>query len=215
MLKEMLPGFQGKTMLDLGCGYGWHCRYAIEQGAVSVTGIDISGKMLQKAKEINQPDGITYKQIALEDAEFPDEIFDIVFSSLTLHYIASYQALISKVSRWLKPGGRFVFSVEHPVFTAEGRQDWIYDQAGNRLHWPVDGYFSEGKRNTLFLGEEVLKYHRTVSTYLDVLLKAGFTIIEVKEPIPSDELLQNIPEMQDELRRPMMLLIAAEKRRFR
>jgi SAM-dependent methyltransferase len=211
MLKEMLPDFIGREVLDLGCGYGWHCRYAIEKGATSVIGIDISEKMLQKAKEINQLNGIKYERIALEDAQYPPEIFDIVFSSLTFHYMQSYDALIAKIYQWLKPGGKLIFSVEHPVFTAEGSQDWIYNEAGNKLHWAVDRYFYEGQRNTSFLGEKVLKYHRTVSTYLNGLIKQGFKIIEVKEPIPNKEMLKNIPEMEDELRRPMMLLIAVEK----
>src|SRR5690606_7456787 len=107
--------------------------------------------------------------------------------------------------------GKFVFSVEHPVFTAEGSQDWIYNEAGSKLHWAVDRYFYEGQRNTSFLGENVLKYHRTVSTYLNELLKQGFKIIEVKEPIPNETMLKNIPEMEDELRRPMMFLISVEK----
>lgn len=211
VLKEMLPNLDGKKMLDLGCGYGWHCRYAIENGALSVIGIDISEKMLQKAKEINQLDGIIYRRIALEDVQFTAEMFDVIISSLTIHYIQSYDVLIGKIYQWLKPGGKFIFSVEHPVFTAAGSQDWVYDRAGNKLHWAVDRYFYESQRNTLFLGEEVLKYHRTVSTYLNELLKQGFKITEVKEPMPSEAMLENIPEMKDELRRPMMLLISVEK----
>ncbi|WP_313380480.1 class I SAM-dependent methyltransferase [Proteiniphilum saccharofermentans] len=211
VLKEMLPNFDGKKVLDLGCGYGWHCRYAIENGAVSVIGIDISEKMLEKAKEINQLDGIKYKRIALEDAQFATEMFDTIISSLTFHYIQSYDVLIGKIYQWLKHGGKFVFSVEHPVFTSEGSQDWIYDKAGNKLHWAVDRYFYEGQRNTSFLGGDVLKYHRTVSTYLTELLKQGFKIMEVKEPMPNETMLKNIPEMDDELRRPMMLLISVEK----
>ncbi|TZF84654.1 class I SAM-dependent methyltransferase [Pedobacter sp. BS3] len=211
VLKEMLPNLDGKKMLDLGCGYGWHCRYAIENGALSVIGIDISEKMLQKAKEINQLDGIIYRRIALEDVQFTAEMFDVIISSLTFHYIQSYDVLIGKIYQWLKLGGKFIFSVEHPVFTAAGSQDWVYDRAGNKLHWAVDRYFYESQRNTLFLGEEVLKYHRTVSTYLNELLKQGFKITEVKEPMPSEAMLENIPEMKDELRRPMMLLISVEK----
>lgn len=214
VLKEMLPDFEGKEVLDLGCGYGWHCRYAIENGAISAIGIDISEKMLQRAKEINQLSGIKYEQIALEDARFSPETFDVVISSLTLHYIQSYDVLVSRIYQWLKPGGRFVFSVEHPVFTAAGSQDWIYNQAGDKSHWPVDRYFFEGKRMTSFLGENVLKYHRTVSTYLNVILKQGFKIVEVNEPIPHHEMLKTIPEMNDELRRPMMLLISVEKKQF-
>ncbi|PAM93205.1 SAM-dependent methyltransferase [Flavobacterium sp. IR1] len=211
VLKKMLPEFVGKKVLDLGCGYGWHCRYAIENGAQSAIGIDISEKMLQKAREINQLDNIKYEQSALEDVAFNDETFDVVISSLTFHYIQAYDALIRNVYNWLKPNGRFVFSVEHPVFTAEGSQDWVYDREGNKLYWAVDHYFVEGQRNTSFLGERVVKYHRTLSTYLNELIKQGFKIIEVNEPLPSEEMLKSIPEMKDELRRPMMLLISVEK----
>ncbi len=211
ILKEMLPDLEGKKILDLGCGYGWHCRYIIENGAASVIGIDISEKMLKKAQEINQLDGIKYKNVPLEDVHFECETFDMVFSSLTLHYIEHYSTLLDNIYKWLNPGGRFVFSVEHPVFTSEGGQNWMYDEAGNKMHWPVDGYFFEGQRNTSFLGEKVVKYHRTLSTYLNLLLKAGFKIIEINEPMPNTEMLNSIPEMKEELRRPMMLLVSAEK----
>lgn len=49
-LKKMLPNFKDKRVLDLGCGFGWHCRYAVENDAKSVIGIDISQKMLSEAK---------------------------------------------------------------------------------------------------------------------------------------------------------------------
>ena len=57
-LKAMLPELKCADVLDLGCGYGWHCRYAIEHGARSVTGIDISEKMLEKARQITDLPGI-------------------------------------------------------------------------------------------------------------------------------------------------------------
>ncbi|MGN6713899.1 class I SAM-dependent methyltransferase [Anaerocolumna jejuensis] len=211
IFKDMLPDFAGKHVLDLGCGYGWHCRYIIEEGAASVTGIDISKKMLSKAKEINLLEGVNYKQAAIEDVEFPDGSFDIIISSLAFHYIQSYDTLIQNVYHWLRAGGSFVFSVEHPVFTAEGGQDWEYDGKGNKLHWKVDRYFYEEKRDTSFLGEKVVKYHRTITTYINELLKQGFKILSVKEPIPAASMMERVPEMQDELRRPMMLLVAAEK----
>ena len=43
-LRGLLPDFRGKCVLDLGCGYGWHCKYAAEQGAREVLGTDISRK---------------------------------------------------------------------------------------------------------------------------------------------------------------------------
>lgn len=210
-LKKMLPDFTGKDVLDLGCGFGWHCRYAIENGAKSVIGIDLSEKMLEKAKEINHLEGIEYVRKALEDVEYPSGKFDIILSSLTFHYIESFDVIAQNMYHWLKPGGHLVFSVEHPVFTAQGAQDWIYDDNKEKQHWPVDHYFIEGKRNTSFLGENVIKYHRTLTTYLNTLLKQGFKINEIIEPEPSEDLLNEFAEMKDELRRPMMLLISAEK----
>ena len=52
-LQKLLPDFSGKRVLDLGCGYGWHCAYAAQKGAVSVLGVDLSEKMLQTAREKN------------------------------------------------------------------------------------------------------------------------------------------------------------------
>lgn len=210
-LKKMLPDFTGKDVLDLGCGFGWHCRYAIEQGAKSVIGIDLSEKMLEKAKEINQLKGIGYIRQALEDVDYPVETFDVIISSLTFHYVASFEEMVQNIYQWLKPQGHFIFSVEHPVFTAEGTQDWAYGTNGEKLHWPVDRYFIEGGRNTTFLGENVVKYHRTLTTYLDSLLTQGFNIRKVIEAEPSQEMLKKYPAMKDELRRPMMLLISVEK----
>lgn len=210
-LKRMLPSFAGKTALDLGCGFGWHCRYAIEQGALSVKGIDISGKMLERARTINQLDGIEYIQKPVEELDWPDSSFDVVLSSLTFHYLASFGSISKKIYNWLKPGGAFVFSVEHPIFTASPAQDWIYSGKGEIQHWPVDRYFEEGRRDVIFLGEKLIKYHRTVSTYLNDLLKQGFAIKEVNEPTPDEKLLNTVEGMKDELRRPMMLLISAEK----
>lgn len=109
------------------------------------------------------------------------------------------------------PNGDFVFSVEHPIFTAEGKQDWYYDEQKNKLHWPVDRYFSEGNREAIFLGKEIVKYHKTLTTYINTLIKCGFEIKEIIEPTPSEKMLKEYLEMKDELRRPMMLLISVRK----
>ena len=211
VLKNMLPDFSEKDVLDLGCGFGWHCRYAIENGAKSVIGVDISEKMLEKARKINNLKGITYVKKALEDLDYSAEQFDIVLSSLTLHYIESFDSICRNIYKWLKPEGHFIFSVEHPIFTAFGSQDWIYGEEGKRLYWPVDNYFKEGKREAVFLGEKVIKYHKTLTSYINILLKQGFKINEIIEPQPSEKMLEEFSEMKDELRRPMILLISAEK----
>lgn len=211
-LKKLLPFFQDKTVLDIGCGFGWHCGYAVEQGASRVLGCDISEKMLDVAKEKNASPKIEYRLLAMEDMDFPAQSFDVVISSLAFHYTPDFDLICRKIHDFLTPGGDFVFSAEHPVFTAQGPQDWIYDNNGLPLHWPVDNYFSEGQREACFLGKTVVKYHRTLSTYLNGLLTNGFQIKAVVEPKPDQHMLDSIPGMLDELRRPMMLLVSAQKK---
>ncbi|CVI69001.1 Malonyl-[acyl-carrier protein] O-methyltransferase [Eubacteriaceae bacterium CHKCI004] len=209
-LKQILPDFHGKKVLDMGCGYGWHCKYAADNGAVSVLGTDISRRMLETARQKNSDSRITYQLSAMEDLRFPEQSFDCVISSLAFHYVKDFPALVARIGRWLKPGGDFVFSVEHPVFTAYGSQDWYYDTDGNILHFPVDNYYYEGQRDAVFLGEHVVKYHRTLTTYLETLLQNGFTLQHVIEPQPPEDMM-NLEGMKDEMRRPMMLLVAAKK----
>ncbi|ASN05369.1 class I SAM-dependent methyltransferase [Virgibacillus necropolis] len=211
ILKELIPVLKDKNVLDLGCGFGWHCRYAREQEASSVIGVDISKKMIQRAREMTNDPLISYKKKSLEDIDFSNFQFDVVISSLAFHYIDSFKLICEKVYHWLKPEGSFVFSIEHPIFTSRNEQDWYYDEQGNRLHWPVDNYQIESVRETIFLDENVIKYHRTISTYINDLIDSGFIIRAVKESIPSDEMLKSIPETKDETRRPMFLMISAEK----
>lgn len=209
-LQKMLPDFTGKRVLDLGCGFGWHCMYAYDAGASSIMGVDISAKMLQKAEALKGDRSIVYQRMAIEDVEMDKESVDIVLSSLALHYVKDYAALMRRIYDWLTPQGHLVFSIEHPIFTAQGPQDWVYDEQGQIDHFPVDHYFYEGKRNAIFLGEQVIKYHRTLTTYLQTLLSLGFVIDQVVEPQPPKEML-DLEGMKDEMRRPMMLLIAVHK----
>lgn len=211
VLREMLPLFQNKNVLDLGCGYGWHCIYAKEQGAEKVIGIDLSEKMIQKAKENSKDLAIEYKQMAIEDIDFQPEAFDIVISSLAFHYVDNLKVIFDKINTNLKKGGSFVFSMEHPAFTAREEQDWFTDNDGNRLHWPIDNYQNEGIRHTQFLGHEVIKYHRTFETIVNTLINANFSIKQISEPKPSEEIVNKYPEMIDEARRPIFILISAIK----
>lgn len=211
-LKSLLPEFKGKRLLDLGCGYGWHCIYAMEQGATRAVGVDISEKMLEVARSKTKFEQVEYICSAMEDIDFAEESFDVVLSSLALHYIADFDVVLKKVHSCLKKGGSFVFSVEHPIFTAYGTQDWHRNESGEILHFPVDNYFYEGKRTANFLGEEVVKYHKTMTTFINGLLCNGFEIQKVVEPQPSQQMMDLIPEMRDELRRPMMLIISSIKK---
>lgn len=212
VFRTMLPSLKNKRVLDLGCGYGWHCQYAAERGADLVIGTDISEKMLEVAREKTTYLQVEYKHIAIEDVDFPENSFDVVLSSLAFHYIESFEQICKKVKQCLISGGDFVFSVEHPVFTAYGTQDWYYDDQGNRLHWPVDRYFFEGERAATFLEKEIVKYHKTLTTYVETLLENGFELTGLREPEPDSKMLEQYPEYKDELRRPMILLISAKKK---
>ena len=184
-LEPLLPDFAGKRVLDLGCGYGWHCIYAAEHGAAAVTGVDLSEKMLAVAREKTTAPQVTYIRGDMAETPFPPESFDVVLSSLAIHYLPSFTDFLERVRQCLSPGGDFVF--------------------------PVDRYFEEGRRTARFLGEDVTKYHRTLTTYLDGLLTGGFQLLRVVEPQPPARMLGQ-PGMRDELRRPMMLLVSARKR---
>src|SRR5213082_1236943 len=86
-LRALLPELRGRKVLDLGCGYGWFCRWAREQGAIEVLGIELSEKMLARARADTNDPAITYRQADMESVALPGEVFDLVYSSLALHYI--------------------------------------------------------------------------------------------------------------------------------
>ena len=205
-LRPLFPPLQGKSVLDLGCGYGWHCKFSAEKGAVRVLGIDASQKMIEEAKRRNKESHITYRLCGIEEYEYPKNMWDCVISNLALHYIENIEQIFQKVHRTLKPDGIFLFYIEHPVFTAGVKQDWIYSKEGNPQYWPIDHYFMPGERKTYFLGCDVMKQHHTLTQILMGLLHHNFELKVVEEARPPAEMM-DIPGMEDELRRPMMLLV--------
>ena len=211
VLEKHMPSLKNKDVLDLGCGFGWHCDYAYKKGANQVTGVDLSSNMLRKAKELNKDHSITYIQNSIEEVRFPDQSYDVILSSLALHYVATYRETVQHVYNWLREDGTFLFTVEHPIFTAREEQEWAMNEQGGRMYWPVDQYQFQGKRTTSFLTNDVLKYHRTFSTYVNELIHAGFVIQAIEEPQPTQEAMKQFDEMKDELRRPMFLMIEAKK----
>lgn len=206
-LKTMLPDFKDKRVLDLGCGYGWHCYYAAEHDAKQVTGIDLSHEMIEVAKTKHSSPVISYHIQNIAEEDFPQNSVDIVISSLAFHYLPDFDVVVAKIKKFLVDGGDLVFSVENPIFTAYGTGEWYYNAKSEPLVWPVDNYFSEGLRHTNFLGSDVDKYHKTWSTYINTLIKRGFNITKVVEPMPPEELAKDMP---DQLRIPMMILISTK-----
>ncbi len=210
-LKPLFPDLKGKKVLDLGCGYGWHCKYAIECGADSVLGIDLSEKMIITAKEKNSDERIRYQVCGLDDYDYPEDTFDFVVSNLVLHYIEGLNEIYKNIYRTLKKNGIFLFNIEHPVFTGSVNQDWIYNAEGKALYWPIDNYFYPGLRQTHFLGKDVTKQHHTLTQIINGLLQCGFSIEVIEEAMP-DQNMMDLPGMKDEMRRPMMLLVKVTKK---
>ncbi len=209
-LRALLPEPRGLRVLDLGCGFGWFCRWARQQGAASVLGIDVSARMLARATEETRDKRIAYRRADMEQLDLPSAAFDLAYSSLAFHYIENLAGLLAAVHRALVPGGRLVFSVEHPIFTAPSRPGWSDGPAGRRT-WPLDGYLDEGPRITDWLAEGVVKQHRTIATYVNLLLRLGFSLSHIQEWAPSEEQIREHPEWADERQRPPFLLVAARR----
>lgn len=208
VLRAMLPDLAGLRVADLGCGYGWFSRWAAEQGAARIAAIDVSEKMLARAREMGGAGRIDYRHGDLDTLVLPRGGFDLVYSSLAFHYVADAGRLYGMIADALAPGGRLVFSTEHPVYMASARQGWIVAEDGRRT-WPVDGYFREGERVSGWLGEGVVKHHRTIGTTFSALTGSGFTVERLVEFRPSPEQMARDPGLAEEIERPMFLLVSA------
>lgn len=210
--RSLLPDLSGKTLLDLGCGYGEACQWYAAQGAKQVVGVDISEKMIARAKADFADAKITYQCHPMEDVSFPAGSFDVVVSSLAFHYVADFSKLIAGISAWLRPGGVLVFSQEHPIATAKQVPNgWSTNEAGEKLHWIVDNYQEEGMRRHNWLVHGVIKYHRTLASLINCLVDNGLAIIKVMEPTASKDAEAANCELLHEQRRPPFLLIKAQK----
>jgi ubiquinone/menaquinone biosynthesis C-methylase UbiE len=194
-MRSLLPPLADKRVLDLGCGFGKMCRYVVEQGASSAVGVDLSSKMLAKAREDTPDARISYVQSALEDLSFAPASFDVVVSALALHYIERYDLVCANVKSWLTAGGSFVFSVEHPIATAYPVAGYL-DAKGEKDHWAIDNYKLEGIRHTDWFVDDVVKYHRSVETYVNTLIDTGFTIVRLLEPEASEDEIGKRPGPQ-------------------
>jgi SAM-dependent methyltransferase len=207
-LQAMLPAMTGKRVVDLGCGYGWFCRWAQGAGARKILGTDVSEMMLARARTEAGQDRITYERADLETLVLPEAAFDLAYSSLAFHYVEDLARLFATVHRALVPGGQFVFSIEHPIYMAPRHPGWRTDDQGHKF-WPLDAYLLEGPRITDWLAPGVVKQHRTMGTTLTLLIQSGFVLKHVEDWRPSDQQIAQRPELAEELERPMFLLVAA------
>ncbi|MBI2761091.1 MAG: class I SAM-dependent methyltransferase [Chloroflexi bacterium] len=183
-VQSLLGDVTAQEVCDLGCGQGRIARYLAGRGA-RVTGIDLSGRMLDLARRREQaePRGIIYRQ---DDAHAltgeADSAFDGVLCYMALMDIPDLRQTLRTVSRVLRPDGWFVFSILHPCYNPPPSGELSTPTGWVRT---VSGYWDEGYwRSSTRTGPpgKVGSYHRTLGSYVNELIDAGFTIECVLEP---------------------------------
>lgn len=194
---EFIGNIKSKIILDAGCGEGYNTRIFAKNGGI-LTGIDLSENMIALAKEeeMKNPLGIKYFISSFTNMyEFKNSTFDIVLSTMALMDSPNYEDAIKEFFRVLKPGGGLFFSILHPCFMTPNYK-WI-EQDGVRKKI-IGNYFRQGPwefswdLSKKFDKSDAVKFtsssfHRTISTYINVLLNSGFLLKKIGEPVPTEE----------------------------
>jgi len=209
---RMLPDVKNKRILDLGCGFGDYSRFLYDMGAKEVVGIDASEKMIQRAKENKGERNISYYRMPIEEISFDKNSFDLVISNIVIHYIEDVNQLFKKINELITKEGTFVFSTEHPTSTASYNLGWQLDEkTGEQIYWRLDNYGIPGPRETNWMEHVFIKYHRTIGNYCDALIDNGFAIKRINEAVPPQEDIEKNTELKKYLKRPLYLIIKAQK----
>ena len=172
-MRKLLPDLNGKSVLDLGCGYGHNCIDFVGRGAARVVGIDISEKMLDVAKEESVNAKIEYRNMSMTDISNLNETFDFIYSSLAFHYVKDFDAFAKDMYSVLNAGGQLLFSQEHPIITStvDGAGHFNKDENGEKVSYTFSNYNQPGERKIHWYVDGVIKYHRTFSNIINALAK--------------------------------------------
>jgi SAM-dependent methyltransferase len=174
----------GNQVLDVACGEGIFSRLLAEHGAV-VRGIDISGQLIERAK--GHAGGLSARvSFSVGDAQmldgFEDHVFNGAICVMALMDIPDLQAVYAATRRVVRDGGWFVFVITHPCFDSP-HAEWLGDDPGGaRL---VAHYLDEGPWHSHFTAGvrgKVGANHRTLSTYINEALAAGWSLEQMLEP---------------------------------
>lgn len=208
-VEAMLPDLDGLSVLDLGCGFGAFPRYAVEQGAARVHGVDLSENMLRIARERSGMMPITYEQADLETYQPEAGAYDLVYCALAIHYLADFDRFCAMVARALRcRGGDLVITTEHPIWAARANPDFRTDPDGTRI-FAITDYGVEGRRVSNWIAEGIVKYHRKLSTLVMTMHRHGLMLQAIEEWTATDARIAQNPALIDEKTRPQLLLMAA------
>jgi len=210
--EPMLEGcgrVEGLRILDCGCGEGRFCRMLVERGAAHVLGLDLCGPMIAAARELLSGRD-EYRVADVQDLGFlGDGTFDLAVSYLNQCDLPDVGANNREVARVLKPGGRFVVANLHPMRSAVG--GWQRTPEGQKQHVILDRYFDETERRWTMMGVEFTNFHRSLATYVNGFLRAGFSLEGLVEPTVTEQNLRRHPGMADELRVPNFIIYLLRK----
>jgi SAM-dependent methyltransferase len=208
MAAEHLHG--ATTVLDVGTGEGQLARLALHQAHVATAvGIDPTWAQIHAAAQRGR--GPAYARAAAADLPFPPEAFDAVVACLVFEHIDDVDGAIAEVARVLKPGGRFLFFLNHPLLQTPG-SGWIDDRILEEQYWRIGLYLHEDK--TI---EEVEKdvfipfIHRPLSRYVNALADNGLLIVRMDEPAPPPGFLKRASEYEQAAAIPRLLFVRAHK----
>ena len=185
---------RGLRVLDAGCGPGRHSKRLLAKGAM-VVGIDASPEMIQIAQGHCKGRG-RFLTANFESAKFKRASFDLVIASLCLMYSKELGPVFQNFARWLKPRGRLIFSIYHPVRFMHKIPD--FDFSKRRKVW----IHLEGCDVTVF------NYYHPTASYFDALNAHGFSVHRLVEPVLSRR-YKGWPE--DNYRIPRSIVIEARK----
>ncbi|MCL4861078.1 MAG: methyltransferase domain-containing protein [Caldilineaceae bacterium] len=179
----LLGNVAGLRILEIGCGGGQSCIAFAQQGA-SVTGLDLSDAQLHAARQHAKQAGVAVQFVrgsASNLAEFAEAEWDMIFSTLTFHYLAEPMRCLHECHRLLRTRGRLIFSVDHPLrncfFDAEENETSLY---------PVRSYFDHAPMRWRFPGADTLmeSYHYTIGEWVALIRTSGMHIERLVEPPP-------------------------------
>lgn len=214
IFQSLLPSFKDKKILDLGCGFGDLCKFAENDGARKVVGIDISKNMIDKAKKINYGEKISYLNLPMEKINEINEKFDFVLSSLAFHYVENFNKLIKNIKNLLVPNGYLIFSQEHPVATAfippKNKKIDSKIDIENKRYYLLSDYNNNGKRSIHWNIDGVVKYHRNFTTIINTLSENNFIIEKLVESYADEEVIKLEPKYKYQNDRPYFLFIKAK-----
>ncbi|MBU7018796.1 MAG: class I SAM-dependent methyltransferase [Theionarchaea archaeon] len=212
VLIDLLGPVENKEILDAGCGEGYLSRILADKGA-HVVAVDYSRKMLEIAKKRTLSDKVKYYYGNCENLQFlKSETFDIIVSNMVLQDLADYGGAMREMFRLLVKNGLFIFSISHPCFTTPD-SGWIKED-GIKLYWKVDKYFCEVPFDQKWPTKarvRILLFHRTLTSYFRTIRESGFTIEDIIEPKPSEEMIQSYPNFKDDLRMCHFLVFKLRK----